>query len=141
MECSLPARDLSVFRHFALRRVQCISRFLYPIRQDKVYHAFLRAEMNECLSIWLDLLVADRGGTILNDGIDKQGSVKTCLRIFGRLSPSVFIMNPSRIPGCFAFGQIVSGEIRVRRNALELIADVELSADVHGLGEVDITFL
>ena len=140
MECSLPVRDLSVFRHFSLCRVQCISRFLYSIRQNKVYHAFLRTEMNEYLLVRLELFVAD-GVTVLNDGIDKQGGAKTCLRIFGSLSPAVFIMNPSRIPGRFAFGQILSGEIRVLRDALELIADVELSANVHGLGEMDITFL
>ena len=111
MECSLPVRDLSVFRHFSLCRVQCISRFLYSIRQNKVYHAFLRTEMNEYLLVRLELFVAD-GVTVLNDGIDKQGGAKTCLRIFGSLSPAVFIMNPSRIPGRFAFGQIVSGERR-----------------------------
>ena len=136
----MPVRDLSVFRHFSLCRVQCISRFLYSIRQNKVYHAFLRTEMNEYLLVRLELFVAD-GVTVLNDGIDKQGGAKTCLRIFGSLSPAVFIMNPSRIPGRFAFGQIVSGEIRVLRDALELIADVELSANVHGLGEMDITLL
>ena len=32
----MPVRDLSVFRHFSLCRVQCISRFLYSIRQNKV---------------------------------------------------------------------------------------------------------
>ena len=92
MECSLPVRDLSVFRHFSLCRVQCISRFLYSIRQNKVYHAFLRTEMNEYLLVRLELFVAD-GVTVLNDGIDKQGGAKTCLRIFGSLSPAVFIMN------------------------------------------------
>ena len=117
MECSLPVRDLSVFRHFSLCRVQCISRFLYFIRQNKVYHAFLRTEMNEYMIVRLELFVAD-GVTVLNVGIDKQGGAKTCLRIFGSLSPAVFIMNPSRIPGRFSGWENLSGEKPVVRDAV-----------------------
>ena len=133
-----PTKDLNVTAALALMSIILVQAA--SIRQNKVYHAFLRTEMNEYLLVRLELFVAD-GVTVLNDGIDKQGGAKTCLRIFGSLSPAVFIMNPSRIPGRFAFGQIVSGEIRVLRDALELIADVELSANVYGLGEMDITFL
>ena len=128
-----PTKDLNVTAALALMSIILVQAA--SIRQNKVYHAFLRTEMNEYLLVRLELFVAD-GVTVLNDGIDKQGGAKTCLRIFGSLSPAVFIMNPSRIPGRFAFGQIVSGEIRVLRDALELIADVELSANVHGLGEM-----
>lgn len=87
MECSLPVRDLSVFRHFSLCRVQCISRFLYSIRQNKVCHAFLRTEMNEYLLVRLELFVAD-GVTVLNDGIYKQGGAKpACVYSVACLQP------------------------------------------------------
>ena len=82
-----------------------------------MYHAFLRTEMNEYLLVRLELFVAD-GVTVLNDGIDKQGGAKTCLRIFGSLSPAVFIMNPSRITGRFWGLQNLIGEKSVLRAPL-----------------------
>ena len=66
----MPVRDLSISDTFLVPSAMYKSLSPFHPAKNKVYHAFLRTEMNEYLLVRLELFVAD-GVTVLNDGIDK----------------------------------------------------------------------